>query len=147
MSKVFKHRVVEDLDHPCSDISFRYVRGTLSIDLLFSGVHCGYASDIEARFDSPIIMSWEDESYSHMDIPDDLPRCNSESFASWTYPMLKISDSKVISTYSAIVEAYEGSADSLTQYVFVSMNDLIWVLATEDPEIVIGNTATSGDGA
>jgi hypothetical protein len=91
-----KFEISELLNFPCADISYHYVskeNAELIVLMHFSRVLGGCKSDLELTFKSPLALQWEEETYGLIDLPDNLPRCTSQSFESWAYPTMIISGS------------------------------------------------------
>ena len=129
--------LVQGLSHPCTDIYISYKDShVISFEMKFSLVVNGFKKDIEVAFENPVTFIWENESYSHIDLPDVLPKCSKE-FSKWVYPLLEVKDSEWLEKYKSISSAYNDS--KLRQYALISMNDLVMVLTSEEPKIKVLN--------
>jgi hypothetical protein len=119
----------------CADISFTWVSeagAKLVILMHFSRVIEGLDRDLELTFDRPLAFQWEDESYGLIETPGDLPKCAAEKFKSWTHPTLRIEGSRWRETYANRKYA-STDIDHLVHFFLVSMNDLVHVLAENEP--------------
>lgn len=139
-----KFRLTKNLETPCADISFKWLsskKSSLAITLHFSRVLDGFDKDIKLVFSQPISVVWEDESFQIFELPENLPRCDSDNFKNWTYPSLVLPESKWANLYAArMLDAEDFKHHALKHFVFFSMNDLLHVLSYEDPTIEILNT-------
>lgn len=129
--------LVQGLSHPCADIYISYKDShAISFEMKFSLVVNGFKNDIEVTFENPATFIWENESYSQIDLPDVLPKC-SKTFSDWVYPFIEVKNSEWLEKYEPISSAYGDS--KLKQYALISMNDLVMVLAAEEPKIKVLN--------
>ncbi|MEP1150344.1 MAG: hypothetical protein ABJH08_01340 [Balneola sp.] len=138
-----KFRLTKNLETPCADISFKWLSGrksSLIIRLHFSRVKDGFDKDIKLVFTQPISVVWEDESFQIFELPENLPRCESDNFKNWTYPSLVLHESKWVDLYAArMLDDESFKNHELKHFVFLSMNDLLHVLSYENPKIEILN--------
>ncbi len=137
MESIVKWEIFDNLNVPCSDISYQWVSKRdpkLIITMHFSRVIGGCPTDLELTFTNPLAVQWEDESYSLIDIPDQLPKCSEEKFNDWTYPTLIVPNSQWANQYAAnIYSEEEFSNHKVTHFAFISMNDLLYVLSEHKP--------------
>ena len=105
----------------------------------FSLVTGGFPRDIEITFDQPISFILEDESYSSVELPDELPHCQGD-YSNYTYPILEIESSKWSEQYSALSLAYNDCEPK--QYALLSWYETVLVLSTDKPKVKLVNAYT-----
>jgi hypothetical protein len=126
-----------DIDAPCADIAYSWTTGThaeLRIRMRFTQVREGFGKDVELIFRRPAAVQWEDEGFSLIETPRDIPKCSGPKFSYWVYPTLLIKGSAWSKLYSDRLPSKDPSA-RVTHYAFISMNDLLFVLSEEQPEV------------
>ncbi len=124
-----------EIEVACADISFAWAseaKAKLIVLMHFSRVVDGLDRDLELAFDRPLAFQWEDESYGLIESPSDLPKCAAEKFKNWTHPTLRIYGSRWRELY-ANRKYTKTETDILVHYFLVSMNDLVHVLAEQEP--------------
>ena len=138
MERCRKFELLEGLEHPCADISYHWRSDSsalLTVTLHFSRVTGGYPDDVDCRFRKPVALLWEDESYSVSAIPGPLPKVENPNFDTWTYPSITIEESSWAESGFSNMHQAIGDGE-LTHFVFVSMNDVLHVLAVDIPEVL-----------
>jgi len=129
----------EGIDWPSADISFTWVssaKASFVIRMHFSRVVGLPKRDLELTFTRPLAVAWEEETYSHIPTPQDLPGCASARWANWTYPILWVEGSVWADRYAAsMYTEKELPHHPVREYVFVSMNDILHLLSEEPPTV------------
>jgi hypothetical protein len=137
MERAIKWEIAEDLDVPCADISYQWnseAKALLVVTMHFSRVINGYGKDLELIFERPLALNWEDESYSLIGLPNNLPKCSSKQFNGWTYPTLIVTGSKWADLYAARTHTEEKfKTHGVTHFAFIAMNDLLHILSEKKP--------------
>jgi hypothetical protein len=127
-SSPLKWEIVPELDYPCADISFSYTPpDKIEVLMRFSCVKGLAPKDLRLIFDGAVTFAWESEYSCSIPLPKPLPKCASEKWNRWTFPLLEIRNSAWRQNfYNAMPPAAEGRS----HYVLVSMNDVVHILST-----------------
>lgn len=122
------------IDWPSADISYRWVETDFIATMHFSRVAGAGELDFLLIFNWPLAVSWEQESFNVIPIPDILPKIDSKNFGGWTYPTLWIEGSLWADRYAASLCAQEEyRRHDVRHYLLVSMNDILHVLSRQPP--------------
>jgi len=127
---------VAGVDSPCADISFSWRNGEFKVVLHFSHVRYSPIPDLELAFRSVAAVRYYDEFHGSI-VGERIvapPHCRSDRWSRWVYPMLRVNESTWLKTFSGLPgfdprlpgELYE-------HYHFVSMNDLLEIVAMPNP--------------
>jgi len=127
LDRAVRWKAAEDIDAPCADISFAY-RGpnSLAVTMHFSRVVDRPNRDLVLWFKSAIALRWTTESLEVSGITEPLPKCSSERWSPWTYPLIRIQDSTWLREHTSRNPV---EARGREHYLLVSMNDVCEVLA------------------
>jgi hypothetical protein len=124
--------VVTGIDWPAADVCFTYEAPFVTIARMrFSNVVGGSTQDLTVRFPGVIALRHESESFGLIPLPDSLPRFGAGRWSGYTYPLLKVRNSRWLAEHHARnpVEAADRH-----HFVLVSMNDLLHILALSHAE-------------
>jgi len=118
------------LDFPCADMSFAYNPPYRVIARMrFSNIVNGPSSDLQLSFSGAIALRWESESFGLIPLPKPLPKCRSESWSRYTFPLLRVEHSSWLAEHEAY---YLLAAEGRAHFALVSLNDLLHILALPD---------------
>jgi len=117
----------EGIDSPCADISFAY-KGTnsLAVTMHFSRVVDRPNRDLVLWFKSAIALRWTTESLEMSSYADPLPKCSSDRWSSWTYPLIRVRNSTWLREHASRDPV---ESQGREHYLLVSMNDVCELLA------------------
>ena len=121
---------------PCADISYRWESGqdaVLEVRLHLSRIVGGHDFDLLVRFDAPIALAWDNESFDFVTLPAPVPRCTGERFNGFAHPMLVVKESNWAAQY---VQGHPVDDRTVVHLVFLALNDSIAVLSSGDPEVI-----------
>ena len=124
---------IAGIDSPCADLSFSYAStGRLRVLMHFSRVAKGPTEDLELVFSGVIAQRWVDEGFGSIFEPARglLPKCRSELWSGWTFPLLTVRESSWLATFQSIPGL--PGAQHLQHFALICMNDLLDVLALSD---------------
>ena len=118
---------VGNIDTPCADLAFSYTPPDgLAVRMRFSNVVGGPENDLLLTFTGAIAAQWESECFCLIPIPDPLPMCSSSQWNTWTFPFLRVENSRWLAAHDA---RHPVAAEGRNHFVLVTMNDLLHVLA------------------
>ena len=121
---------------PCADISYRWESGqdaVLEVRLHLSRIVGGHDFDLLVRFDAPIALAWDNESFDFVTLTAPVPRCTRERFDGFAHPMLVVKESTWAAQY---VQGHPVDDRTVVHLVFLALNDSIAVLSSGDPEVI-----------
>ena len=120
------------IDAPCADMHFSYLPGQkLRVLMHFSKVIGGLEQDLEVILNGGVALRWAEEALHSVTSPIvSLPKLSSEKWSDWTYPLLLVEESEWLKS----VKFFPHVRDH-RHMVFMSMNDVIEVLAKPDADI------------
>jgi hypothetical protein len=126
---------IEGIDFPCAGLSFSYAStSTLRVLMHVSRIVNGPPEDLELIFPGVIAQRWTDEALGSIfeRTCGPMPKCRSERWSDWTYPLLTVRESSWLSNYQSIpgLPGVEGCQ----HFALICMNDLLDVLALPDVE-------------
>ena len=119
--------IVPGIDFPAADISISYESPfELSVRMNFSDTVDGPNEDLQIDFDHVHAFQWESESFGLIPLPRALPKCRLPQWSLWTFPLLQCEESSWATAY----RDNQPQALDCQHFVFISMNDLLHVLAS-----------------
>ncbi len=131
-SSCSKWEPVSGIVGPCGSISVSYSGGMCgSVTLHFAAFTGLPAKDLLIHFRTLVALKYETECPGFEPDPTDLPKCSEPAMAMWTFPLLKIEGDPWLAQYQQIYQATSGAAP-LSHFFFVSMGDLVHVVACAD---------------
>lgn len=137
MQKIIRYVDAAIPSMPCADISYAWT-STLDISMHFSRVLGGFESDLYITFENPFALQWEQESFGLIEFPSPIPKCEHPDFGDWSYPAIILQNSPWADQYAAhLMTDEEFKVHNIQHFIFVSMNDLLHVLAMENPRITV----------
>lgn len=137
MLKTVRYLDAEIPSMPCADISYAWT-STLDISMYFSRVIGGFESDLNITFEYPLALQWEQESCGLIEFPSPVPKCEHLNFRDWSYPAIIFQNSPWADRYAAhLMTDKEFKVHNIQHFIFVSMNDLLHVLAMENPRVTV----------
>lgn len=120
----------QGIDMPCAEISFQYHRAhKLRVVMHFSRVKASGDQDLEVMFAGVIGIRWADEFHGSVVHPmaRPLPKCRSERWGRWVFPLLADLDSSWLASYQNLP-----GTERRQHFALISMNDLVDVIAPPD---------------
>ena len=114
---------VAGINSVCADIGLVYEPpARLTLRLYFSHIRGNPLKDIRLKFEYVAGFHYEDECFYGACLPDELPRAEGRGF---TFPLLIIEDSP----WASAMTARHSQGEGCVHYVFLSLNDIVEVLA------------------
>lgn len=120
------------IESPCAAIAFRYdPPDKLQARMYFSRVNGGPNQDLEVLFHGVIGIRWSNEFHGSIvyPVPRPMPKCRDSRWASWVFPLLRVSESSWLATYQALP-----GTELREHFALISMDDLLDVIALPDAE-------------
>jgi hypothetical protein len=125
-----------EIDCGCADISFKWRSrkdAALVIVMHFSRMVGGLERNLELTFTNPLAVRWEEEHCGLIEGPANLPKCSNGQFV---HPTLIIENSAWRKAYvDRLYSAGDPQSKDVRHYFFLSLNDLLHVLADGEPVV------------
>lgn len=135
MMRAIKWMPERELTYPCADISYYWESrkdAEFIVILHFSRMVDGLKKDLEINFGSPMAVSWEDESYGLIEVPNGIP--TTENGFNYSHPTLIVEGSEWAKKYADNkYSTGDPEADDVVHYLLVSLNDILHVLSEIKP--------------
>lgn len=133
--------VAPDIDSPCADISFSYNGpNALAVTMHFSRIIDRPNRDLVLWFKDAIALRWWTEASVLSEYHELLPKCSTERWRSWSFPLIKVQNSSWLRQHAARDPVQSQGRE---HFLLVSMNDVCELLAVS----VIATWVNADSGA
>ncbi len=140
-----------DISSPAAEIDFSMIgaltsgngHGEVNVVLKFSLFQDGFPNDIQIKFkrDSVLAHRYVQEPFDEITgFIGDAPKISRGLYKDATYPLLTAVKSIWLQEFAEVF--HDKTFAVCKHYLFASLNDIVEILASEDPEIQILNTKT-----